>query len=670
MFLSLIIQKLNAQNLIPNPSFEDFEYCPNLFRPIDFSEEWYNPISSSPDYLNTCSTYEWASLPYNNFGYQQPRTGDACAGIIPLMASTLPYYPYFYSEYLAVKLNSPLQIGQAYEFEMFLNLADSSRYATSSIGVLFTTSPYVQQAHMQMAIVANPQLINAPEEIYQDTLNWESFRQTFISDSAYKYVIIGSFQNPEYAVLVSTGLDPHPQHYHYPYYFIDDVSLKPVDAIIDTICFGQSISLISQTNLFSGWANSLNPDEILSMDSIWTVSPTINTTFYEYHGGGTINHMVYVAKNLDVYLGMDTILCYWDTLILHAPSSYSNITWDDGTTHSEYYITETGTYWVDVENVCGVFSDTIYVSTEEIPIDLGGDTLLCAGETVTLNPGVSDVNYLWNNGITAPTYKVHSWNIPGTVYVEVRDSLRCGRDTITIDYHGDFEGDFIPDIATAFCEGGSVEYTFSHPNAENYLWSNGSTDSTIVLSSEGQYWLELSNRCFSERDSIIVLSKPTPFFDLGEDLILCNNETLVLEINTIPDSKVWWDTPLTSSPITIQNEGEYIAIADYKGCIFKDSIYVAFEDCEISLTIPNIFTPNADGMNDLFSLYGENINSINIRILNRWGQLVFESNDINNSWNGKTQSEKDCPTGTYFYTIVARNKQRSKVFNGTITLLK
>ena len=85
------------------------------------------------------------------------------------------------------------------------------------------------------------------------------------------------------------------------------------------------------------------------------------------------------------------------------------------------------------------------------------------------------------------------------------------------------------------------------------------------------------------------------------------------------------------------------------------------------LTIPNVFTPNGDGVNDVFSIDGKAITEFNLTIVNRWGNTIFESNDINTSWDG-TADGTPCLDGTYFYIIKAKSTSNDYNKHGHVTL--
>ena len=91
-----------------------------------------------------------------------------------------------------------------------------------------------------------------------------------------------------------------------------------------------------------------------------------------------------------------------------------------------------------------------------------------------------------------------------------------------------------------------------------------------------------------------------------------------------------------------------------------------------SFYIPNAFSPDGDGKNDLFSVYGTNIISTNVAVFNRWGQKVFGAGDYPFSWNGKINNSGDVmPQGVYVYTISAVDKFGNRhEYNGKVNLIK
>jgi large repetitive protein len=86
--------------------------------------------------------------------------------------------------------------------------------------------------------------------------------------------------------------------------------------------------------------------------------------------------------------------------------------------------------------------------------------------------------------------------------------------------------------------------------------------------------------------------------------------------------------------------------------------------------IPNVFSPNNDMSNDVFRLRGENISQVDIKVYDRWGDLVFATQDINESWTGRNKN-KDCPTGVYYYMAnISFTNGETIIKRGNVTLLR
>lgn len=115
------------------------------------------------------------------------------------------------------------------------------------------------------------------------------------------------------------------------------------------------------------------------------------------------------------------------------------------------------------------------------------------------------------------------------------------------------------------------------------------------------------------------------------------------------------------------------SIGNFRSFYYVDDVCVSTDSClcdsciVFPLSIPNIFTPNQDGINDFFKINGLQ-NGDKVSIFNRWGQLVFKTEDINNFWDGTTLKGSLCPDGVYFYII--EQKKSAKTKTGTLHLLR
>ena len=113
-----------------------------------------------------------------------------------------------------------------------------------------------------------------------------------------------------------------------------------------------------------------------------------------------------------------------------------------------------------------------------------------------------------------------------------------------------------------------------------------------------------------------------------------------------------------------------LLVTNSDGCSdkFYREIYIR---PEFTLFIPNAFTPNGDGLDDDFMTYGYGINSFNMNIFNRWGEIIFSSEDIEMGWKGKDRFDKTIPNGIYLYHIAITDYNgKPWVYNGEVNLIR
>jgi len=173
-------------------------------------------------------------------------------------------------------------------------------------------------------------------------------------------------------------------------------------------------------------------------------------------------------------------------------------------------------------------------------------------------------------------------------------------------------------------------------------------------------------------DSIVVTlltvnALPANF--LPKDTTLCLDKTLTITLGAF--ATVNWSTGSNSNTITISLAGAYSAqVVDRNGCAGTSVINVAFEKC-IPIQIPNAFTPNGDYRNDIFRpLIGARITNYKMQIWSRWGQLLFETHNYAEGWNGKYNGQIQ-PNGAYVYFISFTDPDGVDVMKkGTLLLIR
>lgn len=166
----------------------------------------------------------------------------------------------------------------------------------------------------------------------------------------------------------------------------------------------------------------------------------------------------------------------------------------------------------------------------------------------------------------------------------------------------------------------------------------------------------------------------------SRDTTICLGDSLVLGANDTAISCSWYpkmginDSTLTNPKASPkQTTWYYVSHQNGFGYLAKDSILVTVLDCsnESILEVPNVFSPNNDAQNDLFLISAKNITSFNCKILNRYGVLVAELNELDEGWDGRNKSGVHLSDGVYFYLINAEGRDAKKyAIKGFVSLLR
>lgn len=216
---------------------------------------------------------------------------------------------------------------------------------------------------------------------------------------------------------------------------------------------------------------------------------------------------------------------------------------------------------------------------------------------------------------------------------------------------------------TTICLGQSVNLAAVYDSgfklldtAQTWLWSTGSTQPTISVSSPGTYWVEYRiNGRFKARDEIVVSVLGAPPTDLGlpETLNMCEDQPEILSADVLPEATYRWSTGDSLPTLRVSNPGSYWVTATTPCYEVTDSVRVQSVPCDRPFWIPNAFTPNQNGSNETFRF--ENVPSpITLMVYNRWGQMVYFSDDYQHDWDGRDLSGTPLEAGVYTYKIQYR----------------
>ncbi|MBU1820242.1 MAG: gliding motility-associated C-terminal domain-containing protein, partial [Bacteroidetes bacterium] len=229
---------------------------------------------------------------------------------------------------------------------------------------------------------------------------------------------------------------------------------------------------------------------------------------------------------------------------------------------------------------------------------------------------------------------------------------------------------------TTLCYDGTFQLVASNISEAQYAWSNGATTNAITPRFTGTYSVTATLAGCSDRASVRLVFLPSPRLDLAPESPLCTpeNGTVVLDARGGANQTYFWpQTGDTTSRITVSRLGTYRVIAtNREGCTLADTTEVV-DRCEPRLYVPDAFTPNGDGRNDELDVYGLYFVDFEIKIYNRWGEVIFASNDVNEKWDGVYKGVKVQP-GAYPYVISFGSEyypeRRRQILRGSVMVVR
>jgi gliding motility-associated-like protein len=225
---------------------------------------------------------------------------------------------------------------------------------------------------------------------------------------------------------------------------------------------------------------------------------------------------------------------------------------------------------------------------------------------------------------------------------------------------------------TLLCPGASLTINIGQGFAANYLWSTGSTDSIVTLNQSGTYMATSYTACGASTDTITIKVIAPPAQQL-RDTTLCDNYRVALHI--VADSATYlWSTGDTTATLYPTASGQYsVQVQNPCGSI-TDQAEVTYKRCLCNVYVPTAFTPDGDGLNDLFGPVADCPDfRFALYIYNRWGGQVAVLTESNPEWDGTYQGEP-VPMGVYTYRFEYKgteyNLTKQEWLNGVVSVLR
>lgn len=417
-----------------------------------------------------------------------------------------------------------------------------------------------------------------------------------------------------------------------------------------------------------------------SVDSTFTVTkPWIYSIKVLDACGETFRDTINItaAPSFSIDLGPDRIKCNNDTIHLDAPSGFLNYTWSNdysiSSLTSQNVIVNPPvdtSYYIKAEKTTGCFAfDTVKISVHHSPIiDLGSDKNFCIGDSAVFDAGNGFTNYSWSTGsitqyITVKdigSYSVMATTSEGCKSYDSVKVLNVFPDAlVTLDHD------------SSLCKGSNR--ILDAGNFISYLWNNGSDSRTITINSTGVYAVSVTdnNGCKGTDTTVITNVLPSPVGFLPPDTTICSYGTL--DIKPIKNFRNYlWSNNLLTSAITISKPGTYwLQVTDDNNCEGKDTVVVVSKDCLKGFYIPSAFTPNNDGVNDIFRplLFG-NVKKYQFTIYNRWSEKVFQTAEPGKGWDG-IYSGRQQDTNIFLWICSYQLEgEDQKIEKGTVLLIR
>gem|GEM_PF-3734877 len=559
----------SAQNLAPNPSFEEYTSCPRsrTGKLKMLAPPWEHPAKAtigdyrgSPDLYNTCSPLNILSVPKNEWGYQHPHSGDGYGGILG-WADIL-------SEYIQAPLLEPLKAGETYYVGFYISLAD--RFcAAEQFGMHFSIGSVPLVAGNGM-FDYEPQ-IESNSGFLSDTSTWILIDGCYVASGGETHITIGNFRTPNESELMTPC-----SRIRSAYYYIDDVfvyNMSTLDLGDDaSLCPGDSLILVAgygDTQYL--WQDLSTADTFLvETPGLYYVSTTNRC--------GTASDTILISLESNppqIDLPDSLAICDGDEIILDPQIQGVEFAWSNGSDLPQLSIDTAGEYGLTVTNGCGSDEATVVIEDNgSAPtVSLGSVISICPGEVLEVQPISSNVDtWLWSDGSISPNLIINS---PGSIYVVVTNECGTASDTVYVVQNTQPPTLDLGDDILA-CTG-DVILLQADVTGVAYIWQDGSTQPTLSVAVPGAYSLQVSNACGASSDTITVeFNNPPPFPFLGNDTILCVGEVLTLQWSGPSDVGIQWESGSTSQFNFVDITGEYSILATNDCGSSYDTIEVLF----------------------------------------------------------------------------------------------
>lgn len=461
-----------------------------------------------------------------------------------------------------------------------------------------------------------------------------------------------------------------------------------------SLCGNREDTVQKTIRVFDYPVVNLGPDTaICGNQLLLQSSPAITNASYLWSSGATTSH--YLATNTGNYwlevnrygcvsrdsivvtmypdvivdLGPDKSLCDRDTpfILSSVQPTGTHYLWSNGLSGTQLDVVRSGKYWLEVSMNGCVNADTIYVNIVPTPvINLGADSIICEQFPLTIGETLHGARYMWNTGATTSHISV---NTTDDYILEIDLDGCIVQDTIGITAMPKPAIDLGPD--KDICQDQTIVLNAAYEGGIRYDWNTGVNTPSYLAQKEGLYYVTVTTEvgCIGN-DTILLTYYAKPTILLGDDTTVCEETPLVLKpLYSINEDEITWSNGSTERQIAITAGGIYYVDAINKCGTTSDTINIHQIFCNI--WVPNAFTPNGDGINDILRILGNigRIEDVSFSIFNRWGQEVFHTKNKLQGWDGNYKATP-AALATYVYMLEYSLEGQPYMLKGNVQLLR
>lgn len=464
--------------------------------------------------------------------------------------------------------------------------------------------------------------------------------------------------------------------YNFEWYEMDGVTTGVTTPLIEDLCEGEYLLEITDDLGCVSYQSAVieQPDTIL-INPLFTVSPLCAD---ECNGSITVNP-------------------FGGTMPF-------DISWDDPDNQSTLTATDlcAGTYTVTIEDANGCIATRTTILEEPTPITIAIDSITPAtckdaedGEIyITISGGTGTYEVQWvSETLTDTLYDEDPTGLmPMNYFLEITDENGCVYlDTIAVDTLISIEAIAGPDTTICYLSDLILIGTSNITDDPIFTWydifGNELSDSSVLVLNDNspgsvEYVLTVEYEGCIDSDTVVVFTADEIIVDAGPDIEMYDNQSEVIggsptagiefTVEWTPIT-IYLNDPFLDNPTVIEPDSStwyYVVATDTNGCTNIDSIFV---EVLPDIVIPDGITPGSDGKNDTWIL--DFIDqypgvAISINVYNRWGDLLFESDEnYQDDWGGTTRDGRKLPAGTYYYVIEVDHPDFAEPMTGPLTIM-